>query len=77
MSAQYKNHRQSSRKGSVHKCFDNHGATRALAYGRMRGLKESTVKQWVSKWRQEQKVNDVNLDDYVATTNATAEALGE
>lgn len=52
----YKGHRQGSRKGSVRKCFDSKGRDKAIAYGRMRGLKESTLKQWINTWKRESAI---------------------
>lgn len=52
---QYKNHRAGSRKGSVHKCFDSHGWNKAMSYGKMRGLKESTLTQWFRTWKRDEE----------------------
>jgi len=56
----YKGHRAGSKKAAVHKCFDGHGRKRAISYGKMRGLKESTLLQWVRTWEREAKKADVS-----------------
>ena len=52
----YKAHRAGSRKGSVHKCFDDKGRVTAISYGKMRGLKGSTLTQWINTWSREGNV---------------------
>jgi len=51
--APYKNHRAGSRKGSVHKCYDNKGADKAISYGKMRGIQSNTLRSWISGWRRQ------------------------
>lgn len=51
----YKNHRAGSRKAAVHERFDAKGPEDAQKYGRKRGLKESTLKQWIRTWGRSDK----------------------
>lgn len=46
----YKNHRAGSRKELVHKYYDDKGRDPALKFGVTKGLKESTLKQWLNTW---------------------------
>jgi antitoxin VapB len=47
----YKEHRAGSRKGDVHRAFDEEGEEAALRLARKFRLKESSVRTWMSKWR--------------------------
>jgi hypothetical protein len=49
----YLNHVAGSRKGDVHKTFNQKGPKVAMAYGRRRGLKENSLRSWFSTWNQE------------------------
>jgi hypothetical protein len=51
----YKNHRQGSAKGTVHKVFDSKGKAAAVSYGKTRKLKASTLNQWTNTWARESR----------------------
>lgn len=51
----YKGHREGSKKGAVHRVFDQKGRDAALQYGRMRKLKASTLNQWFNTWTRASK----------------------
>lgn len=50
--APYKNHRAGSRKGFVHKAFDNNGAEAALMIAQRAGIKVASCRSWMSSWRK-------------------------
>jgi hypothetical protein len=46
----YKGHKAGSRKGEVHRVFDQKGADEAMKYGVDKGLKPGTIKSWMGYW---------------------------
>ena len=48
----YKNHQAGSRKGDVHRLYDEKGADAAIAYALKNKLKESTARTWIGSWRR-------------------------
>lgn len=48
----YLNHRAGSRKSKVHQVFDKEGKEKALIFGKKQGLKESSVRSWISSWNR-------------------------
>jgi hypothetical protein len=46
----YSGHRAGSRKGEVHRIYDQSGAAAATAVGLGMGLQESTLRTWISVW---------------------------
>ncbi len=46
----YKDHRPGSRKGAVHKAFDEGGAKKALKVGEKLELSPRSVGNWISAW---------------------------
>lgn len=50
MSDVYKGHKPGSRKGEVHRIFDQKGVEEAMKYGVAKGLKEGTIKSWIGVW---------------------------
>jgi hypothetical protein len=43
--------RVGSRKDNVYRVYDKKGRDAAMRWGLENGLKESTLKQWISAWR--------------------------
>jgi antitoxin PrlF len=50
---QYMQHRSGSRKGRVRTYFDQHGKESTIKFGRSLGLAESTLRSWISTWRNQ------------------------
>lgn len=47
----YENHMEGSRKGKVHKLYDEQGSDAAWTLGLRLGLKQGTLRTWFANWR--------------------------
>ena len=60
-----------SRKKQIHECFKEQGKEAATDLGRSLKLKESTLRQWMSTWRNQRHNNDGGAPRTDAATSSS------